>query len=166
LRSGGAYNFRRHAARAAKIIAFTLARSPLHRRDRRSPPRRTSRPTACGATRSRGDRRAGRDPVAACVPCRVRPRARAAVRSARRRSGLGRGAEFTLPLPDGRMARFRAVETPILGPRCAARIPTRTSPAVVGGSPGMTGAPVLAATAAQRAGAGYVRLSSPGVPTG
>jgi hydroxyethylthiazole kinase-like uncharacterized protein yjeF len=33
---------------------------------------------------------------------------------------------------------------------------------VVGGSPGMTGAPVLAATAAARAGAGYVRLSSPG----
>jgi hydroxyethylthiazole kinase-like uncharacterized protein yjeF len=34
---------------------------------------------------------------------------------------------------------------------------------VVGGSPGMAGAPVLAATAAARAGAGYVRLSSPGV---
>jgi NAD(P)H-hydrate epimerase len=34
---------------------------------------------------------------------------------------------------------------------------------VVGGSPGMTGAPVLAATAAARAGAGYVRLSAPGV---
>lgn len=34
---------------------------------------------------------------------------------------------------------------------------------VVGGSPGMTGAPVLAASAAARAGAGYVRLSSPGV---
>lgn len=34
---------------------------------------------------------------------------------------------------------------------------------IVGGSPGMTGAPVLAATAAARAGAGYVRLSSPGV---
>lgn len=33
---------------------------------------------------------------------------------------------------------------------------------VVGGSPGMAGAPVLAATAAARAGAGYVRLSSPG----
>jgi hydroxyethylthiazole kinase-like uncharacterized protein yjeF len=33
---------------------------------------------------------------------------------------------------------------------------------VVGGSPGMSGAPVLAATAAARAGAGYVRLSSPG----
>lgn len=36
---------------------------------------------------------------------------------------------------------------------------------VVGGSPGMTGAPVLAASAAARAGAGYVRLSSPGVST-
>lgn len=35
---------------------------------------------------------------------------------------------------------------------------------VVGGSAGMSGAPVLAATAAARAGAGYVRLSSPGVP--
>jgi NAD(P)H-hydrate epimerase len=34
---------------------------------------------------------------------------------------------------------------------------------VVGGSPGMAGAPVLAASAAARAGAGYVRLSSPGV---
>lgn len=34
---------------------------------------------------------------------------------------------------------------------------------VVGGSPGMTGAPVLAASAAARAGAGYVRLSAPGV---
>jgi hydroxyethylthiazole kinase-like uncharacterized protein yjeF len=34
---------------------------------------------------------------------------------------------------------------------------------VVGGSRGMTGAPVLAATAAARAGAGYVRLSLPGV---
>jgi NAD(P)H-hydrate epimerase len=34
---------------------------------------------------------------------------------------------------------------------------------VIGGSPGMTGAPVLAASAAARAGAGYVRLSSPGV---
>lgn len=40
----------------------------------------------------------------------------------------------------------------------------RTAVWVVGGSPGMTGAPVLAATAAARAGAGYVRLSSPGVP--
>lgn len=34
---------------------------------------------------------------------------------------------------------------------------------VVGGSPGMAGAPRLAAAAAARAGAGYVRLSSPGV---
>jgi NAD(P)H-hydrate epimerase len=34
---------------------------------------------------------------------------------------------------------------------------------VVGGSPGMFGAPVLAASAAARAGAGYVRLSAPGV---
>jgi NAD(P)H-hydrate epimerase len=34
---------------------------------------------------------------------------------------------------------------------------------IVGGSTGMTGAPVLAAAAAARAGAGYVRLSSPGV---
>ena len=34
---------------------------------------------------------------------------------------------------------------------------------VIGGSPGMTGAPVLAASAAARAGAGYVRLSSPGL---
>jgi ADP-dependent NAD(P)H-hydrate dehydratase / NAD(P)H-hydrate epimerase len=34
---------------------------------------------------------------------------------------------------------------------------------VVGGSRGMTGAPVLAASAAARAGAGYVRLSAPGV---
>lgn len=33
---------------------------------------------------------------------------------------------------------------------------------VVGGSPGMSGAPALAAAAAARAGAGYVRLSSPG----
>jgi NAD(P)H-hydrate epimerase len=33
---------------------------------------------------------------------------------------------------------------------------------VIGGSDGMTGAPVLAATAAARAAAGYVRLSSPG----
>ena len=33
---------------------------------------------------------------------------------------------------------------------------------VVAGSPGMTGAAHLAAAAAQRAGAGYVRLSSPG----
>jgi NAD(P)H-hydrate epimerase len=35
---------------------------------------------------------------------------------------------------------------------------------IIGGSAGMTGAPVLAAGAAARAGAGYVRLSSPGVP--
>ena len=34
---------------------------------------------------------------------------------------------------------------------------------VIGGSPGMTGAAHLAAAAAYRAGAGYVRLSSPGV---
>lgn len=34
---------------------------------------------------------------------------------------------------------------------------------VVGGSRGMTGAPVLAASAAARAGAGYVRLASPGL---
>lgn len=34
---------------------------------------------------------------------------------------------------------------------------------IVGGSPGMTGAPALAAAAAARAGAGYVRLSAPGV---
>jgi len=34
---------------------------------------------------------------------------------------------------------------------------------VLGGSRGMTGAPVLAGTAAARAGAGYVRLSTPGV---
>ena len=34
---------------------------------------------------------------------------------------------------------------------------------VIGGSRGMTGAPALAATAAARAGAGYVRLSLPGV---
>jgi hydroxyethylthiazole kinase-like uncharacterized protein yjeF len=33
---------------------------------------------------------------------------------------------------------------------------------IVGGSPGMTGAPTLAATAAFRSGAGYVRLSVPG----
>jgi NAD(P)H-hydrate epimerase len=33
---------------------------------------------------------------------------------------------------------------------------------VVGGSPGMTGAPSLAATAAMRAGSGYVRMSTPG----
>jgi ADP-dependent NAD(P)H-hydrate dehydratase / NAD(P)H-hydrate epimerase len=39
----------------------------------------------------------------------------------------------------------------------------RTAVWVVGGSRGMTGAPVLAATAAARAGAGYVRLSLPGV---
>lgn len=38
---------------------------------------------------------------------------------------------------------------------------------IIGGSPGMTGAPVLAARGAQRAGAGYVRVSSPGAePTG
>lgn len=35
---------------------------------------------------------------------------------------------------------------------------------IVGGSPGMTGAPTLAATAAFRSGAGYVRLSVPGEP--
>jgi NAD(P)H-hydrate epimerase len=34
---------------------------------------------------------------------------------------------------------------------------------VVGGSPGMTGAPAMAAAAAMRAGAGYARLSVPGV---
>lgn len=39
----------------------------------------------------------------------------------------------------------------------------RTAVWVVGGSPGMTGATVLAASAAARAGAGYVRLSSPGI---
>ena len=33
---------------------------------------------------------------------------------------------------------------------------------VIGGSPGMTGAPALAASAAMRSGAGYVRLSVPG----
>jgi NAD(P)H-hydrate epimerase len=37
---------------------------------------------------------------------------------------------------------------------------------VVAGSPGMTGAAVLACRGAQRAGAGYVRLSSPGVGPG
>jgi len=36
---------------------------------------------------------------------------------------------------------------------------------LVAGSPGMTGAATLAARGAQSAGAGYVRLSSPGVPT-
>lgn len=36
---------------------------------------------------------------------------------------------------------------------------------VVGGSPGMTGAPSLAARGAQSAGAGYVRLSVPGEPS-
>ncbi len=36
---------------------------------------------------------------------------------------------------------------------------------VVGGSPGMVGAPTLAATAAFRSGAGYVRLSVPGATT-
>jgi NAD(P)H-hydrate epimerase len=35
---------------------------------------------------------------------------------------------------------------------------------IIAGSPGMTGAAHLASRAAQRAGAGYVRLSSPGVP--
>lgn len=35
---------------------------------------------------------------------------------------------------------------------------------IVGGSPGMTGAPTMAATAAFRSGAGYVRLSVPGSP--
>jgi hydroxyethylthiazole kinase-like uncharacterized protein yjeF len=39
----------------------------------------------------------------------------------------------------------------------------KTAVWVVGGSRGMTGAPVLAASAAVRAGAGYVRLSLPGV---
>jgi ADP-dependent NAD(P)H-hydrate dehydratase / NAD(P)H-hydrate epimerase len=34
---------------------------------------------------------------------------------------------------------------------------------IVGGSPGMTGAPVLAAAAAARSGAGYVRLAAPGL---
>ena len=38
----------------------------------------------------------------------------------------------------------------------------RSAAWIVGGSPGMAGAPVLAATAAARLGAGYVRLSSPG----
>ncbi len=36
---------------------------------------------------------------------------------------------------------------------------------VIGGSPGMTGAPSLAARGAQSAGAGYVRLSVPGEPS-
>jgi NAD(P)H-hydrate epimerase len=50
-----------------------------------------------------------------------------------------------------------------LPPRPADTHKWRTAVWVVGGSPGMTGAPVLAATAAARAGAGYVRLSSPEV---
>jgi NAD(P)H-hydrate epimerase len=37
---------------------------------------------------------------------------------------------------------------------------------ILGGSPGMTGAPSLAATAAMRAGSGYVRLSTPGATGG
>lgn len=40
----------------------------------------------------------------------------------------------------------------------------RTAVAVLGGTPGMTGAPVLAARAAMRAGAGYVRLAVGGDP--
>lgn len=52
----------------------------------------------------------------------------------------------------------------------AARLPQRPAVAhkwqtavwIVGGSPGMSGAPTLAARGAQRAGAGYVRLSTPG----
>jgi ADP-dependent NAD(P)H-hydrate dehydratase / NAD(P)H-hydrate epimerase len=50
-----------------------------------------------------------------------------------------------------------------LPPRPADAHKWRSAVWVVGGSPGMTGAPVLAATAAARLGAGYVRLSSPGV---
>ena len=52
----------------------------------------------------------------------------------------------------------------------AGRLPTRPAVAhkwqaavwVVGGSPGMAGAPTLATRGAQRAGAGYVRVSTPG----
>ena len=40
----------------------------------------------------------------------------------------------------------------------------QTAVFVVAGSPGMTGAPVLASRAAMRAGAGYVQLGVPGVP--
>lgn len=50
-----------------------------------------------------------------------------------------------------------------LPPRPADAHKWRSAVWVVGGSRGMTGAPVLAASAAARAGAGYVRLSMPGV---
>ena len=49
-------------------------------------------------------------------------------------------------------------------PRPAETHKWRSAVWVIGGSPGMTGAPVLAGTAAARAGSGYVRLSAPGVP--
>ncbi len=56
----------------------------------------------------------------------------------------------------------------------ALRIPARganshkwqTAVAVVAGSPGMTGAPLMVSRAAMRAGAGYVRLGLPGVDPG
>jgi NAD(P)H-hydrate epimerase len=48
-------------------------------------------------------------------------------------------------------------------PRPADAHKWRSAVWIVGGSPGMTGAPALAAMGAARAGAGYVRLSSPGV---
>ena len=50
-----------------------------------------------------------------------------------------------------------------LPPRPADGHKWQTATWIVAGSPGMTGAAHLAASAAQRTGAGYVRLSSPGV---
>jgi NAD(P)H-hydrate epimerase len=71
-------------------------------------------------------------------------------------------ADIGLPCP----SKAHLVQPADVAEWCTPRAPDahkwRAAVRVVGGSPGMTGAPHLAATAAQRAGAGMVHLSVPG----
>jgi hydroxyethylthiazole kinase-like uncharacterized protein yjeF len=80
-------------------------------------------------------------------------------------AGEVRVADIGLDTPWARAHLVEAVDAGAWIPR---RPPDahkwRSATWIIGGSAGMTGAAVLAATAAGRAGAGYVRLSSPGVP--
>ena len=71
-------------------------------------------------------------------------------------------ADIGLDVSRARAHLIEATDLERIGPRPVDAHKWQRACWVIGGSPGMTGAPQLAAAAAARAGAGYVRLSVPG----